>query len=87
MANEIEVLVALFVSLSGTDLATRTSNNPYWHTGRPVNNARTTDIRACKPWEWIWSCAMGRSAPMKTQTRETWIRWMRRHITNHMFGQ
>ena len=87
MANEIEILVGLFVSLSGTDLRTRTSRNPYWHTGRPVNNATTTDFRGCKPWEWFWMVAMGRSAGMKSQTRETWVRWMRRHVTQHMFGQ
>ena len=86
MSNEIELLVSLFVSLSGTDLRTRTSHNPYWHTGRPMNNATTTDFRRCKPWEWFWMVAMGRSSPMQSTRRETWVRWMRRHISNHMFG-
>ena len=87
MANEIELLVSIFVSLSGTNLRARTSRNPYWHTGRPVNNAATTDFRNCKPWEWIWMVAMGRSAAIRSQTRETWVRWLRRHVTYHMFGQ
>jgi len=96
MANEIDVLVRLFVSKAGIDLSTYTTHNTLWHTGGSVDMRAASNLKRGRPWEWIWSVAMGRSSCLRkgdldgldVRSRlETWAQWTERHVREHMFFQ
>ena len=90
MENEVDALVRLFEQKLGTDLVTRTEDNPFWHTGNLINLRAAANLKQGRPWEWIWAVAEGRSSGHNVRddqnaSRESWIVWARRHIRDHMF--
>ena len=74
-------------------METYTTHNNLWHTGTPVDMRSGPNLKKGRPWEWIWSVAFGRSTCLQKGERETggrpesWIRWLERHIREHMFFQ
>jgi hypothetical protein len=85
MKQEVEALRAMFFQALGSDLKTRTNSNPFWHTGQPRRMRDPGSMKDCRPWDWIWAVAAGRSAGLGTSRHETFWQYCVRHIRDHMF--
>ena len=86
IVHEVDKLVDMFVRDVGVDLITPTSANVFWHTGQP-RDMRGPDVKTCRPWEWIWLVADGRSRGRDMGQPEHWWAYTQRHIRDHMFYQ
>ena len=86
IVHEVDKLVEMFVRDVGVDLITPTSANVFWHTGQP-RDMRGSDVKTCRPWEWIWLVADGRSRGRDMGQPEHWWTFTLRHIRDHMFYQ
>ena len=87
IVNEVDALVTFFVREVGTDLVTYSDANVFWHTGQPRDMRGSSDVKSCRPWEWIWLVAEGRSRGKDMSQPENWWTYTLRHIRDHMFYQ
>lgn len=68
----------------GTDLTVKTTHNPFWHTGNPVNLANGS-TRINRPWEFIWHVADGTAAGKGRVTVESYAEYIERTMANSLF--
>ena len=59
--NGIDALVEWLTDHVGTDFSTYTESNEMWHTGEPRAMRDPAALRKCRPWDWVWCVAEGRS--------------------------
>ena len=86
MVQEVETLVKLFHTELGPDLQTPTTHNPFFHTGvRRLFDPSA--MKECRPFEWVWRVADGRSRGKDMARPESWAAMLRRHVREHMFCQ
>ena len=81
---QARLLQDMFLRKCGRDLTIPHPDNPFWHTGSAVPLAGG-DLRARRPWEWIWRVAEGRSRGKGRARLETWVDYVRRFVFEHFF--
>ena len=74
---EVAKLVEAFVQLLGTDLATPTTTNPFFHTGNPVQLS-SGPYQSYQPWLWPDRVAQARAFGKGRTTLEQIGEWAER---------
>ena len=85
MVNEVQALVNLFVQNIGTDLATHTEKNTLWHTGIPREMRDDSQVKLCRPWEYVTRVATSRSVGEGCAKAEWWHDVARHLVQESMF--
>ena len=85
MPNEVDLLVKHFIDTIGTDMATYTEKNLFWHTGQGRNLRNDTNVKEHRFWEYMERVAAGTSIPDGTAKAKSWKDEVEDVIRNHMF--